>query len=104
MREEKNKEIIEIKHIDNQQKGYFTATIDGRDAGLMTYVYLDGDRLVIDHTEVDEEFNGMGVGKVMVEEAVKFARNKDLKVVPLCAFAKAMFKRNPSYDDVFYKP
>lgn len=95
---------LDIKHIENKEKGYFAATKDGRDAGLMTYVYTDGGRFIIDHTEVDDEFSGQGVGKAMVNAAVAFARENGLKIIPLCPFVKVMFKRNPVFDDVLFKP
>lgn len=95
---------LEIKHVEKEERGYFAATKNGKDAGLMTYVYAGDDRFIIDHTEVDDEFNGQGVGKALVEESVKFARENNLKILPLCPFVKAMFKRYPSYDDVHYHP
>lgn len=95
---------LEIKQVDNKQRGYFAAIKKGRDAGLMTYVYADTNRFIIDHTEVNEEFNGQGVGKALVEESIKYARENGLKIIPLCPFVKAMFKRYPSFDDVLYKP
>lgn len=101
MEEDKN---IVIKHVEDKNKGFFAAIKEGRDAGLMTYVYKDDHCFIIDHTEVDDAFNGQGVGKAMVTESIQFARYKGLKIIPLCPFVKAMFKRYPSFDDVLYRP
>ncbi len=68
----------------------------------MTYVNVDGNRFIIDHTEVDEEFNGEGIGKAMVMEAVIYARENKLKILPLCPFAKSVFKKDPDIADVLY--
>ncbi len=94
---------MQVKHIQNNDKGYFVATVQGKDAGLMTYVNVDNDRFVIDHTEVNDEFTGQGVGKAMVMDAVKYARENDKKILPLCSFAKSVFNKNTDIDDVLYR-
>lgn len=95
---------MEIKHVEKKERGFFAVEIDGKEAGLMTYVHVDNNRFIIDHTEVDDEFNGLGVGKAMVMEAVKYARDNDLKILPLCPFAKSIFNKTPEIKDVLYKP
>ena len=42
----------------------------------MTYTWAGKDRIIIDHTEVDDDLRGQGVGLQMVEAAVSFAREK----------------------------
>ena len=91
---------MEIKQVDNHERGYFQAEDNGREAGLMTYVYAGPKKLIIDHTEVDEAYAGQGVGSSMVEKAVDFARQKDYKILPLCPFAKSVFNKTPDYNDV----
>lgn len=62
---------------------------------------MAGDRLlIIDHTEVSDALRGKGAGKQLVEAAVLYAREKKLKVMPLCPFAKAVFEKTKSYHDV----
>jgi len=95
---------MEIEHVEKKERGFFAAKENGKEAGLMTYTYIDNRRFIIDHTEVDDEFNGRGVGKAMVMEAVKYARTKDLKILPLCPFAKSIFNKTPEIADVLYKP
>jgi predicted GNAT family acetyltransferase len=49
---------------------------------------------------VEPAYNGKGVGKAMVYKAVEFARENDLKIIPLCPFAKATFQKNEEIRDV----
>lgn len=92
--------MLEIKQINRETKGEFVATLDGKKAGLMTYSWAGDEKIIIDHTEVQQAFNGKGVGKELVYKAVEFAREKNLKILPLCPFAAAMFKKNEEIRDV----
>ncbi len=91
---------MEVQQTNNETRGFFTAFIDGSKAGLMTYTWAGLEKFIIDHTEVDAAFGGKGVGKEMVLAAVKFARENQLKIIPLCPFAAAVFKKNPDIQDV----
>jgi len=92
--------MLEITQKNRETKGEFIAIYDGQKAGLMTYSWAGDDRIIIDHTEVESAYNGKGVGKAMVYKAVEFAREKGIKILPLCPFAKAMFQKNEEIRDV----
>ena len=66
--------MIDVKQNNDEKHGSFEALIDGKKAGLMTYTWAGEDRFIIDHTEVEEAYNGKGVGKEMLIKAVEFAR------------------------------
>lgn len=84
-------------------KGAFIAVAeDGTTAGEMTYSWAGKDKFIIDHTEVEERFGGMGVGKIIFESAVAYAREKQVKIMPLCPFAASMFKKSDAYKDVLF--
>ena len=91
---------MDITRTENDHKGQFVATIDGQQAGLMTYTWAGDDRIIIDHTETDKAFGGKGVGKRLVLEGAEVARQKNIKVIPLCPFAKSVFDRNKEIQDV----
>ena len=73
---------------------------DGGKAGLMTYSWAGDDKFIIDNTEVDEEYGGKGVGKDLVKAGVEYAREKNVKVIPLCPFAKKVIAKTPEFQDV----
>ncbi len=91
---------MKIIQENNSKNGVFKAIEDGLEAGEMTYVWAGEKKMIIDHTGVQEAFNGKGVGKKLVMAAVSFARENDIKIMPLCPFAKATFDRNPEIEDV----
>ena len=92
--------MISVQQINDEKRGAFEASIDGNKAGLMTYTWAGDTRFIIDHTEVEPEYNGKGVGKEMVLKAVSYARENNLKIIPLCPFAKATFDKNSDLQDV----
>lgn len=94
---------MEIKHIENESKGYFKALAeDNKEAGRITYSWAGDKRIIVDHTEVDPAFGGQGVGKKILMEIVAFAREKEIKILPLCPFAKSVFDKVPEIADVRY--
>lgn len=93
---------MNIQQTDNGKKGSFKAISDGAQAGEMTYTWAGPDKFIIDHTDVDEAFSGQGVGKQLVMAAVGFAREKHLKIMPLCPFAKSVFDKDASLEDVLF--
>ncbi|POY41486.1 GNAT family N-acetyltransferase [Flavobacterium alvei] len=90
----------EVKLEINDRKGFFHIDINGKTEGKMTFVFAGPDKIIIDHTEVNEGNNGKGFGKKMVAKAVEYAREKGIKIIPLCPFAKKVFDKTPEFRDV----
>jgi predicted GNAT family acetyltransferase len=91
---------MEVKQKENGERGQFFIEKEGVLLAKMTYVWAGKDRIIIDHTEVDEALKGMGAGKQMVSKAVDFAREKGIKIVPLCPFARSVFDKVKEFSDV----
>ncbi|MBF6137893.1 N-acetyltransferase [Nocardia otitidiscaviarum] len=67
-------------------------------AGFSEYRERDNDTVFI-HTEVDSEFSGKGLGKVLAEEAVKDVIERGRVIVPRCPFIKGWLDKHPEYDE-----
>jgi predicted GNAT family acetyltransferase len=52
------------------------------------------------HTEVPQSMAGGGVGGALVKAAFDYARERDIRVQPLCTFAAAWADRHPEYADL----
>jgi predicted GNAT family acetyltransferase len=91
-------EEVQLKLTD--KNGFFYIDINGKTEAKMTFVFAGPDKIIIDHTEVNEGNNGKGFGKKMVAKAVEFAREKNIKIIPLCPFAKKVFDKTPEFRDV----
>jgi len=91
-----------IQHQQNETKGLFFIELDHKNIAEMTYVMAGTDKMIIDHTEVSPTLSGKGIGKQLVKEAVNFARQQKIKIMPLCPFAKAIFEKELDYQDVLF--
>ncbi|WP_115461876.1 GNAT family N-acetyltransferase [Winogradskyella aurantiaca] len=92
---------MEIKQRENEKLGRFFVEIEGKKLALMTYSKAGLGKIIIDHTEVDESLKGQGVGYKLVEAAFEYARENTIKIMPLCPFAAAVFKKR-AYKDVLF--
>ncbi len=91
---------MQVKHTENDGSGDFTALIEGREAGKMTYTSTGENKFSLDHTEVISTYKGKGVGKELLKSAAEYARNNNYKIVPVCSYAKKLMERSSDYDDV----
>jgi len=91
---------MELQLSENETKGSFYAIEDNVRIGEMTFSKAGTDRIIIDHTEVSEDWKGFGVGDAMVREAVRVARERKISIIPLCVFARSVFEKNPELRDV----
>lgn len=91
-----------IEQINETKKAYFRAVVNETEAGKMTYTWAGTDKFIIDHTEVNPDFAGQSIGKKMVMEAVQYARENNLKIIPLCPFAKSVFDKTKEIQDLLF--
>lgn len=90
----------QIEHEENGSKGrYLVRGPDGAVAE-MTYSLIGESQMIIDHTGVPDAFRGRGTGLALVTRAVEDARKAGKKIIPLCPFANAQFRRHPEWNDV----
>lgn len=93
---------MEIIQENDDKRGTFKAIENEKEAGVMTYTWAGSTKFIIDHTEVNPDFKGQGVGQKMLMKAVEYARAKNLKIMPLCPFAKSVFDKNLEIGDVLF--
>ncbi len=91
---------MNVQQKDDGKKGSFYMEEAGVVAAEMTYVWAGTDRIIIDHTEVSEVLKGKSAGNQMLLKAVAFAREKGIKIVPLCPFARSVFDKVAEIRDV----
>jgi hypothetical protein len=79
--------------VDNRDGGRFELAIGGH-VGELVY-RVNGDRLVLIHTEVPEELAGHGVGGRLVRASLDRAAREGLTIVPQCPFARRWLGDHP---------
>ncbi len=84
---------------ESDSKGRYVLSADGSVAEL-TFSKVGTGMIIIDHTGVPDAFRGQGIGLRLVTRAVEDARASGTKIIPLCPFAAAQFRRHPEWADV----
>lgn len=100
IKNKKQNSNIMIKREDDGRKGRFIIYDDNEFAGEMTFTWAGKSKFIIDHTGVEEKFEGKGFGKKLVMSGVEYARENNVKIIPLCPYAKSCFNRDESIRDV----
>ena len=89
--------MIEVR--DNPSELRFEIIDDGRLAGFAQYVHRPG-RTFFVHTEIDDAFEGRGLGSQLAAGALTATRATGDRIVPLCPFFAKYIERHPEYADL----
>ncbi len=93
----------EIDVHDDPDQSRYVALIDADGeqslAGFAQYERIDG-LIAFVHTQVEDEYAGLGVGSALVQQSLEDVRTKELTVRPVCPFYKKFFDEHPEYADL----
>ncbi|MFI5836465.1 MULTISPECIES: GNAT family N-acetyltransferase [Micromonospora] len=84
---------------ENAAKHRFEILVDDALAGFTAYLPR-GEVLVFTHTEVDDRYQGQGVGGALIRGTLDQVRARGGRVVPRCPFMAAFIERHPDYADL----
>ena len=89
---------------DNPRLHRFDITVDGVVAGFADY-HDHGNRRTFTHTEIDDAYEGQGLGSTLVRYVLDDARQRNLEVIPVCPFVREYIARHPDdYLDLVPEP
>ena len=91
-----------IQHKQTETRGIFFIPGEEEEDFLAELIYMkqEPDTMIIEHTNVEDELRGQNVGYQLVHRAVEFARSHQLKILPMCPFAKAILDKKPEFRDI----
>jgi predicted GNAT family acetyltransferase len=87
--------------VDNTADHRFEIALDG-DVAFAEYRLVHG-AIILPHTVVPEAFEGKGVAGRLARYAMQYARDHDLKVIPLCAYMAAYMTKHPETHDLVHR-
>jgi uncharacterized protein len=87
--------------LNEQGQGAFYLYEEGEQAGEMV-ISIQDNHLTAYHTEVYPKWEGKGLAKKLLAAMTDHARTNHLKVIPLCPYVHAQFKRHEQeYADIW---
>jgi hypothetical protein len=96
--------MISIEHEDDGSRGRFFVKEGDEYLAQMVYVWSTKNRIVVEHTEVDERLKGQSVGSKLLNELAVWVRAQGIKVIPICPFVKSVTEKKPDeYRDILYR-
>lgn len=89
----------DIAVTDATEEERYEIRVDGELAGFAQYRRRPG-AVSLTHTEIDDRFEGRGLGGKLVAFALDDLRAQGLGVLPFCPFVKSCIQRHPEYLDL----
>jgi predicted GNAT family acetyltransferase len=92
---------VSIRKELSEKGGRYVATVEGVE-GEAELVFTQRDPALIsaDHTLAPESMRGTGAALALVEHMIADARTHGFKIVPICPYVRAQYKKHPDWRDV----
>ena len=84
---------------DNAEKHRFEIDLGDGSFAIAQY-RLPAGKITFTHTEVPPAHEGKGIGSLLVRTALASARDRGLKVIPICPFFASYIKKHPEEQDL----
>jgi predicted GNAT family acetyltransferase len=85
--------------VDNPEKHRFETDLKDGSFAIAEYTLPEG-KIVFTHTEVPTAHEGQGIGSALIRFALRSARERGLKVIPICPFFAAYIKKHAEEQDL----
>ena len=89
-----------VEVVDVPAARRYEARAGDRVVGYTEYRRVEGDRVILFHTEVDPAFEGKGFGGRLAAGVLDDIRARGLRLTVKCPFIAAYLKRHPEYRDL----
>jgi predicted GNAT family acetyltransferase len=91
---------LPISHTGTGARGAFFIEQDGKRVAELAYIRAGESLITVEHTEVDPNLGGRGIGRRLIDAAVAWARETHTKIKATCPYASAQLAKDPSFRDV----
>lgn len=84
---------------DNPDRHRFEIDLGDGQFAFAEYTMPEG-KIMFTHTEVPESHEGRGLGTALIEAGLAAARDRGLKVIPICPFFAAYMRKHAEVQDL----
>lgn len=94
---------IEIsKESRDEKHGRYVARLPGIEGEAeITFTHRGPDLISADHTGAPETLRGTGAAAALVAHMVEDARRNGFRILPICPYVRAQYKKHPEWANVF---
>jgi len=90
----------EIEHEKGEEGGRYVIRLADDAEAELTYRHRGPDILVADHTFVPPTHRGKGIAAELVGAIIRDARDRELRIDPVCPYVATQFRRHPEWSDL----
>lgn len=87
--------MAEIKKGDHK---FYIGDNEENPLAEITYKQKDENTIIADHTFVSEELRGQGIAGKLFNALIDFAREENVKIVPVCSYVQKKMERKEYVD------
>lgn len=91
-----------MKYLKENERYYVPGAPGEEDIAEIAFSRAGDHLAIIDHTFVNINYRGEGIGERLVRMVVDDMRAEGRKIIPLCPFAKKEFEKTPEYADIWH--
>lgn len=92
---------IEISKEEDETSGRYVGRIAGVDGEAeITFTKRGPGVISADHTGAPDSMKGTGAAMALVEYMIADARREGFKIIPICPYVKAQYRKHPDWADV----
>jgi len=92
---------IRFEKVVSGAAGRYVARIAGTDGEAEIIFTIRGPALIsAEHTNAPESMRGTGAAAALVEHMISDARANGFKIIPICPYVQAQYKRHPEWTDI----
>lgn len=97
-------EITVVKE-SNARGGRYVARVAGiADEAELTFTQREPALVSADHTGAPDSLKGTGAARALVDFMIADARKNNFKIKPVCPYVRALYAKNPDWQDVMTTP
>ncbi len=74
-----------------------------KDKEAYMHYTLEDNLMIIDETVVNDSLQNQGIAGKLLEYAVNYVKENNLKIKPECSYVRHKFSSSNKYDDVWFK-
>lgn len=90
----------DVEREDHGSSGRYVIRLPDDAEAELTYMRRADGTLVADHTYVPPRFRGNNIAEKLVQRLIEDARGDMTKILPLCSYVAAQFRRHPEWADL----